>query len=144
MARTAVEVAGARITEGDRLAVLLDAGPGAATAPAHRALAPFHHALAETALAALANRYTRVRPTTPVVRRARAPLTRGPARVRVRATPITATGRAATTASAPAGTTTPTTAGRRTTATTTPTAPPRATGSPAAAAALGARRGEAR
>ncbi|MFJ8330614.1 hypothetical protein [Streptomyces sp. NPDC094437] len=127
VARTDLEVAGARIAAGERLAILHDGGPGAVTAPAHRALAPFHRGLAETVLAALADRYSQVRPATPVVRRPRAPLTRGPARARVRTTATP------TVNSGAAGTITPTTADRRAAATTTP-----------AAAALGARRGEAR
>lgn len=139
VARTETEVAGARIAGGDRLAVLLGGGAAEATAPAHRTLAPFHRALAESALTALADRRAMVRPTAPVVRRARAPLTRGPARAPVVVTPVTATGPGGS------GTTTTTTADRRTDATTTPTVPPEATPSPrAAAAALGARRGEAR
>ncbi|MFD3724771.1 hypothetical protein [Streptomyces sp. NPDC058671] len=123
VARADLEVAGARIAEGERLAVLHDGGPGAVTAPCHRALAPFHRALAEAALAGLADRYARVQLTAPLVRRPRAPLTRGPARARVRAT------------------TTPTADGGAA-GTTVPKAPPRTVASPPTG--LGARRGEVR
>ncbi|MDH6213179.1 hypothetical protein [Streptomyces pseudovenezuelae] len=79
-ARADLELAGARIATGERLAVLLQGGPGPAEVPAHRVLAPLYRALAESLLTALADRCTDVRPTAPLVRRPRAPLTRGPAR----------------------------------------------------------------
>ncbi len=105
VARTALEVAGARIAAGERLAILPEGGPGAVTAPAHRVPAPFHRALAEAVLAALADRYARLHPVAPVVRRARAPLTRGPARALVRTTTApTALTTAATAAALGAGT----------------------------------------
>ncbi|MFB9607083.1 hypothetical protein ACFFTQ_29430 [Streptomyces roseofulvus] len=124
VARTDVETGGARIAAGERLAIVHDGGPGAATAPAHRALAPFHRALVETALTALADRDARLRPAAPVVRRPRAPLTRGPARARV------------TVPTSP-------TADSGSAGTTTPQDPPRATAFPAAVAP-GAGGGEAR
>ncbi|MCQ6556764.1 hypothetical protein NPS70_26780 [Streptomyces sp. C10-9-1] len=90
-ARAELESAGVRIASGDRIAVLLDGGSGPAAFPAHRALAPFHRALAGAALAALAGRYAELRPGAPAVRRPRAPLTRGPARAPVRAAAAPAT-----------------------------------------------------
>ncbi|KQX56342.1 MULTISPECIES: hypothetical protein [unclassified Streptomyces] len=135
VARAGLQAAGARIAEGERIAVLPDGGPGAVTAPAHLTTAPFHRALAETVLAALAERYTEVRPVSPVVRRARAPLTRGIARVRVGVTTTPTAG------GGTAGRTTPT-AGGGTAGRTTPTDPPREAVSPRAA--LGARGGDAR
>ncbi|WP_093798940.1 hypothetical protein [Streptomyces sp. Wb2n-11] len=81
-----LELAGARVASGERIAVLLDGGTGAEAVPAHRALAPFHRALAEAVLAALRDRTAELRSTAPAVRRPRAPLTRGPARIPVRVT----------------------------------------------------------
>ncbi|MFC8507230.1 hypothetical protein ACFT6Z_06850 [Streptomyces sp. NPDC057131] len=81
-----IELAGARIAPGERLAVLLDDGPGAAGPPVLRATAPLRRAMAESLLAAVADRYAALNPAAPAVRRPRAPLTRGPARVPLRAT----------------------------------------------------------
>ncbi|MFB9434749.1 hypothetical protein [Streptomyces showdoensis] len=83
VAHADIELAGARIAAGERLAVLLDDGP---EPPVLRATAPLRRAMAESLLAALADRYTGLSPTAPAVRRPRAPLTRGPARVPLRAT----------------------------------------------------------
>ncbi|MER8047529.1 hypothetical protein [Streptomyces sp. NPDC094032] len=97
LAHADIEFAGVRIAAGERLAVLLDDGDdaaGTAEPPALRATAPLRRAMAETVVAALADRYAGLRPTAPAVRRPRAPLTRGPARVPLRATAAPGTRRA--------------------------------------------------
>ncbi|MBV2153219.1 hypothetical protein [Kitasatospora sp. SUK 42] len=87
VARAEVPLAGERIAAGERVAVLIGDGDGHGHGQDHgQDLAPFRRALAEGALAAFAARYAELRPAGPAVRRPRAPLTRGPARVPVRAT----------------------------------------------------------
>ncbi|MGW7449323.1 hypothetical protein [Kitasatospora sp. NPDC054795] len=85
VARAEVPIAGERIAAGERVAVLIGDGHGHGQDHGQD-LAPFRRALAEGTLAAFAARYAELRPAGPAVRRPRAPLTRGPARVPVRAT----------------------------------------------------------